>query len=283
VADRPVTLDAHQHFWRLDRGDYGWLGPHLAPLWRDFMPEDLRPLLRRTGIARTILVQAAPTEAETDFLLDIAAGTDFVAGVVGWLDLDSDGFPDRLAAYARHPHLLALRPMVQDLEDDRWLLRPRVLRHLALVAEAGLRFDLLLLPRHVPVAAEMLRRVPGLKAVVDHCAKPELALGRLDPWRADMTSIARLPGVYCKLSGLVTEAAHQGWSLDDLRPAVEHVLEAFGPERLIFGSDWPVCTLAASYGEVVNAARSLLAPHLGPEAMAGVFGGNGARFYGLSG
>ncbi|MBE9607287.1 amidohydrolase family protein [Acetobacteraceae bacterium H6797] len=278
-----MTLDAHQHFWRLERGDYGWLGPHLGPLWRDFMPEDLRPLLARTGVSRTVLVQAAPTEAETDFLLDIAARTDFVAGVVGWLDLDSVGFPDRLAHYAAQPKLVALRPMVHDLDDDHWLLRPRVLRHMELVAEAGLRFDLLLRPRHLLVAAEALRRVPSLKAVVDHCAKPDIALGRFDPWRADIAAIARQPGVYCKLSGLVTEASHHDWALEDLRPCIEHVLGLFGPERLIFGSDWPVCTLAASYGEVCNSIRALLAPYCGPQEMAGVFGCNGARFYGLEG
>lgn len=275
------TVDSHQHFWRVARGDYGWMGEHVSPLLRDFMPDDLAPLMRRAGIARTILVQAAETEAETDFLLEVAARTEFVAGVVGWLDMESDAFPERLAHHRKNPLLVGLRPMLQDHDDDRFILRPRVLDNLRRVAESGLAFDILVLPRHLPHVAEALARVPALRAVVDHLAKPPVATGALDPWRADLAALAAFPGVSCKVSGLVTEA-RADWSLADLVPYVDHAAACFGEDRLLFGSDWPVATLAATYGEVAHAARALLGTRFGPAAMAKIFGGNAMRVYGLS-
>lgn len=276
-----IVIDSHQHFWQVARGDYGWLGPQVAPLVRDFMPEDLRPLLARAGIDRTVLVQAAETEAETAFLLDIAERTDFVAGVVGWLDMDDDAFPARLAELRKNPWLVGLRPMLQDHEDDAFILRPRVLRNLGVVADSGLAFDILTFPRHLPHVVTALKAVQSLRAVVDHVSKPAIAAGTLDPWRDDLAAVAAFPNVSCKVSGLVTEAGAD-WALADLRPYVDHVAAVFGEDRLMFGSDWPVATLAASYGEVGNAARALLGRHFGPEGMAKIFGGNAARFYGLT-
>ncbi len=281
APEAPAAIDAHQHFWRIDRGDYGWMRAHVAPLLRDFMPADLAPLMARTGVGRTILVQAAETDAETDFLLEVAESTSWVAGVVGWADLDGSGFPDRLAVLRARPRLVGLRPMLQDLADDAFVLRPRVLDHLGLLADSGLAFDVLALTRHLPHVVEALRQVPNLRAVVDHGAKPEIAARRLDPWRERMAALAALPGVHCKLSGLVTEADASAWRLDDLRPSVDHLVACFGPDRLMWGSDWPVCTLAASYGEVSNAARALLARHFGPAEMDLVFRGNAERFYRL--
>ena len=272
-------LDSHQHFWKIARGDYGWMGPHVAPLLRDFLPDDLRPLMARTGITRTIVVQAAETEAETDFLLDLAENTDFIAGVVGWLDMDDAAFPERLAHYLNNPYFVGLRPMLQGLEDDDFILRPRVLKHLALVAEAGLAFDILAFTRHLPHVAKALAATPGLRAVVDHIAKPEIAAGNLDPWRERIAEIAAFPNAACKVSGMVTEASPDGWTLEQLRPYVDHVASIFGPERLMFGSDWPVATLAANYGEVNNAARVLLGVQFGPADMARIFESNGAAFY----
>lgn len=273
-------LDSHQHFWSIARGDYGWMGEHVAPLLRDFLPADLAPLLARAGVTGTILVQAAETDAETDFLLDLAADTPFVAGVVGWIDMDHDGFPARLAALRARPKLVGIRPMLQEHPDDAFILRPRVLKHLADLAAGGLAFDALAFTRHLPHVREAIARTPGLRAVVDHGAKPEIAAGRLDPWRDAIAAVAALPGVHCKISGLVTEAS-DAWTLDDLRPYVDHLVACFGPERLMFGSDWPVCTLTASYGEVGNAARALLAPHCGPAETEAVFGSNAERFYDL--
>ena len=282
LAATPV-VDAHQHFWRIARGDYGWMGPHVAPLLRDFMPGDLAPLMGRSGVDRTVLVQAAETDAETDFLLDVAAATPWVAGVVGWADMDAPGFPERLAALGARPKLVGLRPMLQEMEDDAFILRPRVLEHLALLASRGLAFDVLAFTRHLPHVIEALRRTPNLRAVLDHGAKPEIAARRLDPWRERITALAALPGLHCKISGLVTEADAANWHLDDLRPYVDHLVAAFGPDRLMWGSDWPVCTLAAQYGEVALAARTLLARQCDPVEIDAIFGGNATRFYRLDG
>lgn len=273
-------LDSHHHLWTISRGDYGWMGDHVRPLLRDFGPEHLAPLLARTGVTRTILVQAAETDAETDFLLSVAASTDFVAGVVGWADLESEDFPARLAALRQNRLLVGLRPMLQELPDDDWILRPRVLDNLARIGEYGLVLDILGFPRHLPYVSEALHRTPGLVAIVDHLAKPDIKSGSLDPWRDAIAGIAANPRVYCKVSGLVTEAS-PAWSVAELRPYVDHVVQAFGADRLLFGSDWPVCTLAASYAEVVNAAHALLSPHFGSEQMDRVFSINGSEVYKL--
>lgn len=274
-------LDCHQHFWKPARGDYHWMGEHVAPLLRDFLPDDLRPLLARAGITRTIVVQAAETEAETEFLLALAIETDFIAGVVGWLDLDCDEFPQRMRHFRRNPLFVGIRPMLQGLEHDDWILRPRVLRHLALIAETGVPFDILTFPRHLPHVIQALRSTPGLKAVVDHLSKPQIAAAILDPWRDHIEEVASFAGVSCKLSGMVTEASPERWALRDLEPYVDHVLKCFGADRLMFGSDWPVCILAASYGEVNNAMRALLAKHCGPDDMLRIFSTNGENFYSL--
>jgi L-fuconolactonase len=276
-----MIIDSHQHFWKVERGDYVWMGPHVGALLRDYMPEDLRPHLARAGVDLTIVVQAAETVAETDFLLELAERTAFVAGVVGWLDMDSDNFPLLLQTYRRNPLFVGLRPMLQGLPDDDWILRPRVLEHLRLVAAEGVPFDLLTFTRHLPHVIKALEATPGLKAVVDHISKPEIAAGVTEPWKDLISEVARFPNVYCKLSGMITEANPSSWTLEDLRPYVTHVLSCFGPGRLMFGSDWPVCTLAGTYAEVSNALRALLAPHTGPKEIQGIFGANAARFYGI--
>lgn len=273
-------LDSHQHFWKIERGDYGWLSPEVGIIYRDFMPDDLRREMKRAGITRTILVQAAETEAETDFLLDLAARTDFVAGVVGWLDLDSDGFESRLAHYRRNPLFVGIRPVLQGLEDDAFIVRPRVLKSLKAIEAAGMPFDILTFTRHLPHVAHALRETPGLRAVVDHISKPEIASAVLEPWKSHISEIAAFPNVCCKISGMVTEAAAD-WSLEDFQPYVDHIVSVFGAERLMFGSDWPVCTLAASYGEVSNLARTLLQRHFGPSELEKIFESNAAAFYGV--
>ncbi|MBP2551709.1 L-fuconolactonase [Neorhizobium galegae] len=273
-------LDSHQHFWKVERSDYGWLTPELGSIYRDFLPGDLTREMRRAGITRTILVQAAETEAETDFLLEIARETDFVAGVVGWIDMEAEDFAARLARYRQNPKFVGLRPMLQGLDDDAYILRPKVLDSLKAVADSGLTFDILTFTRHLPHVVAALKTVPGLKAVVDHISKPEIATGTLDPWRGHMEEIAAFANVSCKVSGMVTEAS-ASWQLEDFRPYVDHVVRCFGPDRLMFGSDWPVCTLAASYAEVANLARTLLSSHFGPEDLHGIFEKNAALFYGV--
>lgn len=272
-------IDAHQHFWRLDRGDYGWLTPALVPLYRDFTPEQLAPLLRRHGVAGTVLVQAAPTEAETRFLLDLADRHDFVRGVVGWSDLERPDAPDRIARLAAHPRLAGLRPMVQDIADDDWLLRPDLAPALAAMVAQDLAFDALVRPRHLGRLAVLRDRHPDLRIVVDHGAKPAIRDRAFGAWAEDIAAIAGDGRTACKLSGLLTEAA-PGAGAEDLRPYVDHLLACFGPGRLIFGSDWPVLTLAGSYAAWIAMVQGFLAG-LDEAGRAAVMGGNAARVYRL--
>ena len=276
-----MIIDAHQHFWRISRGDYHWMTPTMPLLARDYLADDLRPHLRKAGVARTVLIQAAATEAETDFLLELASRTDFVAGVTGWLDLGDRGFPQRLAHYRRHPKFVAVRPMLQDLKDDAWILGPVVLGNLHHLAELKFPFEFLTFPRHLPHVLRALEETPALHAVVDHLSKPPIASGALEPWATLMKRVADFPGVHCKLSGMVTEADHAGWSPDSLAPYVDHVVDVFGADRLLFGSDWPVCRLAAEYGEVVNGLRTVLSARMGPRELEKVFRRNAEGFYGL--
>ena len=272
-------LDAHQHFWTVSRGDYGWMSPEQVALYRDFGPDDLWPQMQAAGIARTVLVQAAATEAETDFLLDIAARTDFVAGVVGWLDMRADDFPARLDHYIGRPKWVGLRPMLQD-HDPAEIADPRFRRALAEVARRGVPFDILTFPRHLPAMVDALHATPGLHAILDHISKPDMTRPIAPDWAAGIEALAAVPGLHCKISGLVTEAGAD-WTPARIRPFVEFVARAFGPGRLVFGSDWPVCTIAATYAQVVALARDLLAEIHGPDEMHAIMQTNGQRFYRL--
>lgn len=274
-----TRIDAHQHFWLLSRGDYDWLTPALAPIHRDFLPKDLVPFLARAGIEGTVLVQAAATEAETTFMLSLAERHGFILGVVGWTDFEAADAPERIARLAGHPKLKGLRPMIQDIADDDWMLRPQLDAAFSAMIGQGLVFDALVLPRHLGNLRQLLERHPTLRTVIDHCAKPAIAAGDFAGWARDMKRLAEESGAFCKLSGLVTEAG-VGWSVETLRPCVEHVLAHFGPDRLIWGSDWPVCTLAAGYGEWVEATDRLLQGCTDAERAA-ILGGNAARVYRL--
>jgi L-fuconolactonase len=272
-----MRIDAHHHLWSLARGDYGWLTPELLPIYRDFALEDLAPHLAAARIEGTILVQAAPTEAETMFLLEIAGAAQLVRGVVGWTDFDSADAAARIEALAARKLLVGLRPMVQDIADDDWLLRPVLAPQLDAMAKAGLVFDALAKPRHLPRLLHVIDRHPDLTFVLDHGGKPDLASGEIAAWQDDITQLAERPNIVCKLSGLVTEARHD-WQIADLRPAVDHVRACFGPLRLMWGSDWPVVDLAGGYARWANAAQTLLADLL-PNEKADVFGGTAARVY----
>lgn len=272
-----TAIDSHQHVWRLERGDYHWMSPDLAPLYRDYGPEDLAPLLARHGIARTILVQAAATVAETEFMLAVAARTPFVAGVVGWAEFADPDAPAAIARLAADPLLVGLRPMVQDIPDDDWLVRPDLGPAFRALAAHGLVLDALVFPRHLSRLLVVLDRHPDLPVVVDHGAKPAIAERRLDPWRADMAAVAARPGTVCKLSGLVTEA-RPDWTVESLRPYVDHLLAVFGPARLLWGSDWPVVNLAGGYDRWREASLALLAG-LSEAERAAVLGGTAARVY----
>jgi L-fuconolactonase len=277
-----MILDTHQHFWKANRGDYHWMTQATPILVRDYLPSDLLPELRKAGVAQTVLVQAAQTPDETDFLLKLAEETDFVAGVIGWFDLEDENFP---LAYEekreRHPKLLGVRPMLQDLPDDRWIVRKKVIENLRYLADRKVVFEFLTYTRHLPFLLEVLEEEPRLHAVIDHISKPEIKAGKMEPWSDLILKVARHENVFCKLSGMVTEADHRKWEPEHLRPYIEHVLDSFGEDRVMFGSDWPVCLLAGSYAEVINALRTVVADHLSPNGLAKLFSRNGTRFYGI--
>jgi L-fuconolactonase len=276
-----MRVDAHQHFWRPSRGDYGWLTPQAHPaICRKFLPADLEPLLRDAGIERTVLVQAAPTVAETDYLLGLAAEAPFIAGVVGWADFEAPDAAARIEAMAKDPALLGLRPMLQDLDDDAWILRPTVAPALDAMQAAGLRFDALVTPRHLPHLAQLLSARPDLKVVIDHGAKPDIAGGALDDWAAQMRAIAADTSAYCKLSGLVTESGGR-WSEEDLEPYVDVLMQAFGAARLMWGSDWPVVNEAGGYAAWHSAAWALAEGCTVVERDL-IFGDAAQGFYGLA-
>ncbi|KGJ04646.1 amidohydrolase [Paracoccus halophilus] len=272
------VIDAHCHFWRIARGDYGWLesgGAALAPIRRDFLPPDY------PGAARLIVVQAAPSLAETDFLLSLAKGDSRIAGVVGWVDLGDPGAAGLLCERADNPALRGIRPMLQDIADPDWLETAVNPRALAALVRLGLRFDALVTARHLPMLARFAARRDDLPLVIDHAAKPQPDRG--EDWERGMAALAAIPHVHCKLSGLLTELSPEELRdpLPALRPILARLLDWFGPERLIWGSDWPVVTLAASYDEWRDLTQALLAD-LSPSERAAIMGGNAARFYGLA-
>lgn len=270
------VIDAHHHVWDLSVRDQDWItGPELAPLHRDFHLADLEHEARRAGVTATVLVQTIDVPEETPEFLALAKDSDLVAGVVGWTDLTSPDVARTLAALREGPggeHLVGIRHQVQGESDPRWLLRPDVLRGLAAVAEAGLVYDLVIRPHQLAAAHEAARLLPGLTFVLDHAGKPPIASGELRPWADAVRLLASLPTTVCKLSGLVTEADRDRWSVEDLQPYADTILDAFGPRRLMFGSDWPVCRLAATYAEVIAAARELTAA-LDPSERHEVFTG----------
>jgi len=276
----PGHVDAHHHVWSLARGDYGWLTPALAPIHRDFTLKDLRPLLEQAGVAATVLVQAAPTVAETRYLLDVAERSDgVVKGVVGWVDLGEPSAIPTLTHFARNPLFKAVRPMLQDIPDPAWILGADVGRALAALPRLGVRFEALVKPAQLSGLLTMLDRNPDLAVVIDHAAKPDIRNGLAEPWTGHMRAIAGNPRVRCKLSGLVTEAG-PGWTIDMLRPFVDFLAETFGPQRLIWGSDWPVVNLAGKY-QSWYAATVALTSGWTPDDRAALMGGTARRFYGL--
>ena len=275
-----MRIDAHQHFWRIDRGDYGWLSADAHPaIARDFLPADLAPLLDAAQIDRTILVQAAPTEAETRFLLALARATPFVAGVVGWVDFAAADAPARIARLCADPALVGLRPMLQDIADEEWILDPAHGRVFDAMTRGRLRFDALVKPRHLPALAEFLERHPDLPVVIDHGGKPDITRNGLTVWATYIRHIGADTQALCKLSGLASEAG-SGWSAQTLEPYVEVLLDAFGPQRLMWGSDWPVLNEAGDYAGWLGVADTLTA-HLCAADRAAIFGGTAAKFYGV--
>lgn len=281
----PGIVDAHHHVWDLSVRDQDWItGPELAPLRRDFSLADLAPEARAAGVTATVLVQTITVPEETPEFLALAARSDLVTGVVGWTDLTAPDVADTLAglrAGLGGEHLVGMRHQVQGEPDPRWLVRPEALRGLTAMAEAGLAYDLVVKQSQLAAAVEAAQRLPGLTFVLDHLGKPPIASGELAPWADQIRRLAAVPNTVCKLSGMVTEADWDSWTVDDLKPYADTVLEAFGPGRLMFGSDWPVCRLAATYADVLAAAVDVTA-ELSPAERRDVFTGTAVRTYGLT-
>lgn len=275
-----MRVDAHQHFWRYDAAEYAWIDGSMSALRRDFLPEDLAPLLRAQGFEGCVAVQARQTPEENEFLLELAARAPFVRGVVGWVELRDPRVGDALDRLRRDPKFVGVRHIAQSEPDD-FLARADFRRGIAELAPRGLAYDVLVFARQLPAAIDLVRAFPNQRFVVDHLAKPEIASGRLEPWATLLRELARAPNAWCKLSGLVTEADWKGWLPSDFTPYLEVALEAFGAERLLVGSDWPVCTLAAPYAAALGIARDFIARCSESEQDA-ILGGNAARCYGLA-
>jgi L-fuconolactonase len=274
-----TRIDAHQHFWLLAERAGNWPPAELAAIYRDFLPDDLAPQLAAHGIDGTVLVQSLPSVSESRFLLRLAAQAPFVRGVVGWVDLKAADAAQQIAALAEDSMLKGLRPMLQDLDDMRWIDDPALEPAVNAMLDCGLAFDALVLPRHLPALLAFAQRWPALPIVIDHAAKPPIARGEYAAWAADLAQLAALPQVCCKLSGMVTEAGPQ-WTLAALKPYAGFVLEAFGPQRVLWGSDWPVVNLVSDYAGWIDTSEHLL-DGLNEQEKAQVFGLNAIRFYSL--
>lgn len=278
------VIDAHQHFWQLSRAfDYRWLdAPEMAAIRRDYLPADLAPHLANAGVDRTIFVQTQHDLDENRWALQLAAENDFIAGVVGWVDLAAPECEQQLLEFQGHPAFVGVRHITQDEPDDDFIVRPDVMRGLKVLEKHGVPFDLLFYVKHLRHAATLARELPELPMVIDHLAKPRIRESVIGGWIDDLRAAARFPNVFCKLSGMITEADRRHWKPAHLGPYVEAALEAFGPRRCLFGSDWPVCELAGSYEQVHAALGETLGTLSGSER-EWIFGRTACSFYGLRG
>lgn len=274
-----MRIDSHQHFWRYSPAEYPWIQPSW-PLRRDFLPADLAPELEAAGIDGCVAVQARQTMEETRWLLELAGANPWIRGVVGWVDLCSPSADAQLAQFVADTNFVGVRHVLQDEPDDRFMLREDFQRGLQGLAQHDLAYDLLIFPRQLPAAIELVQAFPGQRFVLDHLAKPSIREGTFSPWREHVRELALLPNIVCKVSGMVTEASWEKWTPADLHPYLDVVSEAFGPERLLFGSDWPVALLAARYAQVAGVVRDYFAAQ-GPLIEALIFGQNAVRFYRL--
>lgn len=274
-------IDSHQHFWQVGRFDYPWMGAHNSVLYRDYLPEQLKPILAANGVEKTVLVQASNSVEESRWLLELTEEHSFIAGVVGWVDLMSDEVEQQLDELAAHPKFKGVRHLVESEPDDEWLLQPKVINGLNRLSENGLSYDLLVHTRHLKQIPALVEQCPELSLVIDHMAKPQIAKSEFEEWYGALKIVAGNPSIYCKLSGLVTEANWENWQTSDLTPYVEAALELFGPGRMMFGSDHPVCLLASSYERVLESFREILGS-LHDDDKERIFATNAQEFYRLN-
>ena len=276
-----LMIDSHQHFWQLGRFDYPWMSSDLGVLYRDYLPHDLAPILQQNGVDKTVLVQASNSVAESRWLLELAGANSFIAGVVGWVDLMSAGIDAQLDELCAHPKFKGVRHLVESETNDDWLIQPPALSGLKKLSARGCAYDLLVHTRHLKYVPQVADACPELSLVVDHLAKPPIARHELNEWAEVLKPVAAYPNMHCKLSGLVTEANWTSWQTDDLRPFVDHALNLFGPDRMRFGSDYPVCLLASSYDRVLESFQELL-KDLSADDRDKIFSNNAKRFYRLT-
>ena len=274
-----MRIDSHQHFWRFNQTDYGWMQPGW-PIRRDFLPADLAPELRACQLDGCVVVQARQSLVETRWLLELAATAPSIRGVVGWVDLCSPDVGKELEEFAAHPKFVGVRHVVQDEPDDGFMLRPDFQRGIAALRQCDFTYDLLIFPRQLSAAVALAQKFSEQPFVLDHLAKPPIKAGTLSPWREQLQELAKCPNVCCKVSGLVTEASWSDWRAEDFLPFLDVAFDAFGPDRLMFGSDWPVCRLAASYQSVFELVRNFVR-RFGADDQAKIFGENAVKFYGL--
>jgi L-fuconolactonase len=275
-----MRIDAHQHFWVFDPREFDWIDDSMAALRRDFLPAGLKPELERAGFQGCVAVQARQTMEETRWLLELAASSPFILGVVGWVDLQSPDIRSQLQALAGNSKLVGVRHVVQGEPDERFLLRPEFLRGISALEEFDLAYDILIYAKHLPVAAEFVRQFPRQRFVLDHLAKPPIKSGSLQPWANGIRELASFPNVLCKLSGMVTEADWQRWKAEDMAPYLDVAFECFGPQRLMIGSDWPVCIVAASYSRAMGVVKDYLVRYP-VQVQEAVLGENAQRFWKL--
>jgi len=275
-----MRIDSHQHFWDIGQFRYPWMPEGESPLRRNFLPPDLKPILQRNRFDGSVVVQANVVIEETHWLLELAEQHEFIRGVVGWVDLTDPHVGATLDELQRHPKFKGVRHLVHDEPDVNWLIREDVLRGLGELARRGIPYDLLLRPPHLPLVPRLAERIPELRMVIDHIAKPLIATQRMDGWAEGMETASKIPQLHCKLSGMITEDDPDGWKAERLGPYVQHVFSLFGPDRLMFGSDWPVCTLAGTWKEVLAAFTQAVGPQ-SMEVREKLLGETAARFYGL--
>jgi L-fuconolactonase len=275
-----MHIDAHQHFWIYNNREFGWIDDSMAALRRNFLPADLRPELRANDFQGSVVVQTRQTLEETNWLLGLADAHESILGVVGWADLCSPDIRSQLKTLTDHRKLVGLRHVVQSEPDDRFLLRPEFLRGIEMLEDFDLAFDILIYAKHLPVADEFVRRFPRQRFVLDHMAKPAIRDRQIDNWASGMRRISEVPNVFCKLSGLVTEADWKSWTREEIIPYLDVALASFGADRLMIGSDWPVCLVAASYAEVIRIVKDYISERV-PKRAADIMGGNAQRFWRL--
>jgi L-fuconolactonase len=275
-----MNIDAHQHFWKYNAQRYSWITDEMSVLKRDYLPDELSVELVANGVDACIVVQADQSEDDTYFLLDLAAKYSAIAGVVGWIDLRSPAVGARLEHFSKYQKLCGFRHIVQSEPDDEFMLREDFLRGIASLAQFNFTYDILIYPKQLPAAIKLVRRFPKQRFVIDHIAKPEIKAGKMSPWAERIREIAGNPSVFCKVSGMVTEADWKDWRAGDFRPYLDVVFEAFGTDRLLFGSDWPVCLVAGSYARVKEVVEDYIRKFSDSDKKK-IFGSNAAHFYGL--